>query len=129
MPVTIPVLLPIVAIVVLLLAHVPPGVASLKIVVCPTHTVGMPVIALGPGTVTVVVIKHPPGMIYEIIDVPLNMPVTTPVLLPIVAMVVLLLVQVPPGVASLSDIVAPMHTVIVPAIGSGNGSTVNVIVI
>ena len=48
MPVTIPVVLPTVALSVLLLVHVPPP-ASVRLVVNPTHTVDVPVIAAGNG--------------------------------------------------------------------------------
>ena len=46
-PVTMPELLPTVAIPVLLLLQEPPVVLSLKVVVAPTHTVVVPVIAAG----------------------------------------------------------------------------------
>lgn len=59
MPVTIPVM-PIVATGVLLLLQVPVVVASLKVVVAPTHIISVPVIGNGLGpTVTVVVMVHP----------------------------------------------------------------------
>jgi len=55
------------------------------------------------------------------------MPVTI-LVEPIVAIVVLLLLQVPPTVASASVVVKPGHTVVVPVIAAGNAFTVNVVV-
>ena len=51
-------------------------------------------------------------------------PPIKPVLVPIVAIAVALLLQVPPTVASLSVVVAPVHTVGPPAIGDGTATTV-----
>jgi len=46
------------------LLHIPSAVASLKVVVDPTHTLVVPVIAAGKGfTVTVVVTAHPVGKV------------------------------------------------------------------
>jgi hypothetical protein len=60
-PVTIPVL-PTVAIVLLLLLQVPPGVMSAKCVVCAVHTFNVPVIGDTPlVTVTTIVSQHPDG--------------------------------------------------------------------
>jgi len=51
-----------VAMPVLPLTHVPPDVASVRLVLAPTHTLVMPVIAFGVKlTVTVVVVVHPVG--------------------------------------------------------------------
>jgi hypothetical protein len=58
--------------------------------------------------------------------VPEEEPVTTPVD-PIVATVVLLLLQVP--VPSLSDIVDPAHTAVIPLMAAGSGFTVTVAVV
>ncbi len=59
-PVTTPVPEPTVAIDVLPLLHVPPPVASERVVVLPTQTVGVPVIADGNAeTVTTSVAKQP----------------------------------------------------------------------
>ncbi len=65
MPVTMPVEEPIVAIVVVLLLHVPPAIGLLSAVVPPGHTLAVPVMAGGGGiTVTVVVIAQPvPGAV------------------------------------------------------------------
>ena len=58
------------------------------------------------------------------IAVPPDMPVTTPEPLPTVAIVVLLLVHVPPPVASLNVVVKPTHTDVIPVIVAGRGFTV-----
>ena len=53
----------IVPMVVLLLVHVPPGVALLSVVVVFAHKVGVPVIAVTRLTETVVVVEQPPGIV------------------------------------------------------------------
>ena len=63
------------------------------------------------------------------VAVPVATPVTIPVVAPTVAVAVLLLLQPPPVVASLSVVVAPMHTTAVPVITPGNGFTVTAAVI
>ena len=67
-------------------------------------------------TVTVVV-TVPELVVYEIVTEPAETAVTTPVVLPIVAMAVLLLLHVPPEVASLNVVVPAAHKVVVPVIG------------
>ena len=63
-PVTLPELVPTVAIVVLSLVQVPPAVASVNIVDNPKHTFVIPVIAEGKGyTLTVVVALQPVGSV------------------------------------------------------------------
>ncbi len=54
------------------------------------------------------------------------MPVTTPVAIS-TELFVLLLLHVPPVTASVSVVVNPIHTLLVPDIAAGNGFTVNVI--
>ena len=61
------------------------------------------------------------------IEVPAVLPVTIPEDEPIAALALLLL-QVPPGVASLSKVVSRGHTVPVPVIASGNGLMVTMVV-
>ena len=57
------------------------------------------------------------------------MPVTTPVPDPIDAISALLLVHIPPGVASVSVIAVPTHTTVVgPVMGDGSAVTVTVFV-
>ena len=52
------------------------------------------------------------------------MPVTTPVVEPTVPTAVLLLIHVPPPDRSVSAVVKPMHTFILPIIVTGNELTV-----
>jgi len=63
------------------------------------------------------------------VAVPVLMPVTEPVLEPTVATPVLLLLQVPPPVALLSVVLAPIHTVDDPAMADGTAFTVTAIVL
>ena len=60
--------------------------------------------------------------------VPAATPVMIPVLEPAVATAVLLLDQVPPVIASVSSVVAPLHTAVVPNIAVGVGLTVRMVV-
>ena len=107
----------------------PPVVASVSNVVKPAQTLAVPVIEAGKGlTVTLVVVIQPVGKVYEMVTVPADTPVTTPVPEPTVALLVLLLLQVPPVVASVNAVVKPAHTLVVPVIEAGNGFTVTVIV-
>jgi hypothetical protein len=56
--------------------------------------------------------------------VPVVTPLTMPDDEPTVATVVLLLIQVPPAVASVTVIVEPAHTLVGPLIAAGAGLTV-----
>ena len=67
-------------------------------------------------------------VVYFTEEVPALIPVATPVVLSIVATVVLVLLQVPPVVASLNVVVLPIHTPGVPVIGA-RGLTVMVVVV
>jgi hypothetical protein len=58
------------------------------------------------------------------VAVPIDMPVTIPVANPTSATEGLLLLQVPPPVASLKVMLPPRHTVALPVTGEGNGSTI-----
>ena len=60
-PLILPVVNPAVAIPVLLLVHVPPPPASLKLVVPPWHRESTPEIVDSGSTVTTVVTSHPPN--------------------------------------------------------------------
>src|ERR1043166_4771101 len=113
-PVTTPVVEPIVATPVLLLLQVPPPVPSLNVVVAPWQILVTPVIGRGDGyTVTVMAAAQPVLRVYEMVEVPAATPVTIPVDEPIVATVVLLLVQIPPPVASLNVVVDPAQIPVV----------------
>lgn len=60
--------------------------------------------------------------------VPATTPVTIPVVAPTVAIPVLLLVQLPPGVASVRVVVEPAQVIGIPAIATGLGFMVTVLV-
>ena len=60
------------------------------------------------------------------VAVPADMPDTAPEGEPTVAIAVLLLLHVPPVVASPSVVVAPAQTLVVPVIAAGAGLTVTV---
>jgi hypothetical protein len=66
--------------------------------------------------------------VYVIATVPAVTPVTIPVPDPTVAIPLLLLLQVPPVVASLSVIWEPAITVLLPEIAPGVGFTVTIVV-
>ena len=129
MPVAVPVEDPIVATALLLLLHTPPLVASVNVVVKPTHTLVVPPMAEGFGlTVKLVTAIQLVLIVYVIVTMPSVMPVTVPVDEPIVATPGLLLLQTPPEVASVNVVVIPTHTLVVPPIAAGFGLTVTVVV-
>lgn len=106
-----------------LLVHVPPP-ASLREVVKPAQTAGVPEIPDGNGlTVSTVVIKQPVPKVYVIVDVPDNNPATVPDDDPTVATEVELLLQEPPP-ASLNVVFEPTHNDPDPEMDAGNGLTV-----
>lgn len=121
---TIPVDDPIVATEVTLLVHVPPGIASLRLVTDPAQTDVLPVMFAGKGfTVTTTDRAQVVGSVYIIVEVP---PGAVPVITPnasIGATTALELNHVPPDVASVSAIVDPTHTLVGPTIGEGSGLT------
>lgn len=115
-----------VAIVVDPLLQVPPGVALVKVVVNPTQTLAVPVIAAGSAlTVTTVVDVHPPGNVYVIVAAPALTPETTPLDDPTTATDVVLLFQEPPP-AHASVIVLPVQTFVGPVMGPGADTTLTV---
>jgi hypothetical protein len=126
-PVTIPDVVPIVATVTLLLTHVPPVSVLPKVVVNPRHTAGVPEIADGSGlTVNTLMVLQPVGNVYVIFAVPAATPSTIPVPGPIAATDGLLLPHPPLGEASVSVVLNPSHTCIVPLIDAGKGFTVTI---
>src|SRR6185312_13651484 len=128
MPVTIPDKESTAATAVLLLLHVPPGTISLSVVFAPLHMVVIPVTGSSTGyTVTVVIAMQADGEEYVIVAVPADIPVTAPAP-SAVATVVAPLVHAPPASESLSCVLTPAHTWVVPHIADGNGSTVYTIV-
>jgi hypothetical protein len=105
------------------LLHVPPGEASLRVMLKATQTEDGPVIIAGEAlTVTTEVVRHVP-IAYVITVVPADTPETTPPV-PIVATAVLLLLHEPPNTASLSVIVVPSQTAWGPRIAVGADATV-----
>lgn len=127
-PVTMPVPEPTVATPVLALLHPPPVVASLNVVVCPAHTLSVPVIVAGRGlTVTVTKALQPDAAVQVMVAVPADTPVTMPLDEPMIAMVVAPLLHVPDGV-DVSVVVPPAQTVALPEM-AGVVFTVTVIVL
>ena len=115
---------PTVASSVLLLVHVPPVVVLPSAVFSPMQTVAVPVIAAGKGlTVTAIVLKQPFGPVYVIMELPPMLPVTVPAAFT-VATLGLLLLHVPPVVASPNEVVAPAHNTEVPVTSAGSVFTV-----
>ena len=109
-----------------LLLHVPPVVASASVVVEPTHTDAVPVIAAGSGFTVTIAFDWQPVVVstYDMATVPALTPVTMPVAAPTVAVPVPPLTHVPLGDVLASVVVAPTHTCIVPVTGFGAGFTV-----
>lgn len=108
-----------------LLVHTPPVVASVNVIVEPTHTLDAPEIAAGTGlTVTKNVFAQPVPSVYVIMAVPGETPVTSPVPDPMVATLRLPLLHVPPADTSLRFVVNPTHTYADPVIAAGSGLTV-----
>ena len=110
------------------LIHVPPGDESDKIVVRPKQTLLMPLTATGSGfTVTPTVAIQPVGKVYVIIAVPASAPPTVPVPTPTTATEISLLDQTPPAVISVSAIVNPAQTFVVPVMAAGSAYTVTIV--
>ena len=98
----------------LLQLHVPPVVASVNNTVMPTHSDDDPCTGVGAIlTVTNWVVLQLP-MVYEMVAEPVVLTVTNPDV-PIVATKPSLLLQVPPAVRSLRDVVLPLQTDGVPS--------------
>ena len=128
MPVKTPVLKPMVATAVLLLLQVPPEAASESVAVEPIHATVLPDIGLVGLTVTVAVAAQPDAFVKVIVAEPPEIPVTTPLPAPIVAIARLPLLQVPVTVVSLSVIVPPAHTGVLPVMAPGELLTVTTVV-
>ena len=129
-PLTIPLLLPIVATDGSELFHVPPLVASFNVIAPPAHTLPAPEIPDTVVTVTTVVAVQPevPDWAYVIRAVPPTLPVTVPSV-PTVATDVLLLVQVPAPDASVSAVGIPAQIgPLLPVIADGCAATFTTVV-
>ena len=121
-PVTTPVVNPIAAVVVLLLAQVPVAAASVSAAVKPEHTVKVPEILAGAGlTVTTAEVTQPVDKVYHTVSNPADTPVTTPP--PDIVAPGLLILQVPLP-PSASAVVDPTHTLNMPEIEEGKALTV-----
>ena len=124
-PLTVPVPEPMVAIEVLPLVHAPPAEISVKAIEAPVHTTDGPVMLAGNElTVATTVAKQPAAVVYVIVTVPVVNPFTIPLAEPTLALNGMLLVHVPPVIASLRVVVAPRHTPGFPVIAGGKGFTV-----
>lgn len=129
-PGTLPVTTPppvIVALLGELLVHAPPGEALLSTIVPPlAHTPDGPDIDEGSRlTVTDFTEEQPVAVsVYDILVTPRATPVTTPVADPTVASDGMLLLQVPPAVALVIGVVAPVQAFEEPTIAAGGGFTV-----
>ena len=100
----------------MLLLHVPVPVASDNVVVEPTHTLCVPVIAVIGLTVTTAVDEQPVPSVYVMVEVPAIAPAITPTLASAIVALPLLLLHVPVPVASDNVVVEPTHTLCVPVI-------------
>jgi hypothetical protein len=120
---------PVVAIPALELLHVPVTGFECKVVVAPGQILLLPVIAAGETrTVIDLVAGSPHIVVYDMVQVPLATPVTAPLAASTVALLALLLLQLPPGTASLSITVCPVHTDELPEIGTGTVVTDTVVI-
>ena len=113
----------------LLLLHVPPAVASVRVVVKPTQTAAVPKIGVGNGfTVTIAVTISVDGKVYVITDVPAVTPVTMPEDDPTVTLPLPLL-HVPSPPASVNAVVDNSHTLRFPFITGKVVLTVTMVVV
>ena len=125
-PVTIPVV-PMVATLVLVLLHEPPGEASERVSVAPKHRDSVPLIAPVAGATftetgaVAMTVPHELLTVYVIKVVPVEMPVTIPDD-PTVAIPALPLFHVPPAEASVNAIDEPIHTTDGPTILPASGT-------
>ena len=127
MPVTSPEVELMVATAGLPLVHVPPGMGWLKVEVPLWQAEREPVIGLSNVTVIARLVLQPDGNVYVIVSTPAETLVTRPVVALTVAIAGLLLVHVPPGAASLSEVVAPRQNVAMPVMGA-NAFTVRFLI-
>ena len=129
-PAVIPVVKPTVATLVALLLHVPPVVPSVSVIVEPEQTAVIPEMGKGEAfMVTAMLLVHPARAEYVIVSAPGVTPVIVPAPGKTVAIPVLLLLHVPPVVASIKIVVAPVQAVVAPVITAGNELTVTIDVV
>ena len=129
-PDAIPVTLPrvsTVAVPTALLLQVPVVLSSTSEITDATHTLSGPVIGAGDElTVMLTVVSQPNPDVYVIMAVPDDTPVTPPV--PDTVAVLLVVLHVPPEVASVKFTLSPVHTDDGAVIAAGVGLTVTVYV-
>jgi len=127
-PVTIPDTLPIVAIAVFELDHVPPPTELLNVAVPPMHNTEVPEISAGVvlTDTTNVAGEHPFSRSYDIVLFPILTPVTIPVL-PTVAIEVVEDVHIPPDGEEDNDEPEPTHAIVEPVIAEGEAMMVTVV--
>jgi hypothetical protein len=116
---------PTLAMLVLLLLHVPPP-AAVSVVEKPAQTVAAPVNAGRGLTVSTRMVLHPVDSVYVMLAVPALTPNTCPEVETTVATEVAPELQVPPP-ASLSVVDDPIHTPVAPEIVAGKGFTVSTV--
>ena len=109
--------------------HVPPGDAVDIVMLDPTQVDDGPTIGGAAETTVTTSCAAQPPTVYLIVVVPGVDPVTIPLSAPTVATVTGVLVQSPPGVLLLREIVAPTHTLVGPLMADGNGFTVIILVV
>ena len=111
--------------------HTPPPGVDPKALVRPTQAFSVPVMAVGCAfTVTVAVVIHPVGSVYVMVPVPVSdVDAVTVAVLPAPAIVMsglLAVLQVPPVVEELTEVLAPSQIFILPVILFGFGFTVTI---
>ena len=116
----------------LLAVHTPPGVASARDIEAVLHTVDGPVIAATVGAEPIVTTTEATAIpqllltVYDIVSIPAVTPVTIP---PATVALPLLALHVPPGAASVSVRVVPVHTLVPPMIAPASGSGFTVVIL
>ena len=85
-----------------LLAQIPPETVLVSVEISPAHSNVVPEIAPGTGLTVIVVPTAPHAVLYDIFDVPAPTANTWPVEVVIEATLPVILLQLPPGVGSVS---------------------------
>ena len=127
MPVTTPVKEFTVAVAISSLLHAPPDTVFASVVVDPSHTDNVPVIAVGCAYIFIAFVAAPPQPVeYVIVAAPWLTPVITPEVASTDATATLLLVHVPYADAFVHVVVAPVHKLVAPVIEEGINDSVTV---
>lgn len=110
------------------LLHMPPLTVFASVLVAASHTVGVPVIAVGCAvTLKVFVAALPHPVLYVMVTVPGVTAVIRPVVEPTDAIDELLLLHVPKSVVLAHVVVVPAHILSVPDMEAGVVATVTVL--